>query len=119
MADEKKESVQDKAPAAEKGGKKTRVVMQQDPALKTVYANAFYTQFKIDELLLTACVSQQASDGKNGYLNIVPQARIGMTINSAVQLAEALNNVIAQYRQQYASVINAAQKKDDKKEEKK
>ncbi len=116
MADEKKDAVQDKAPAAEKGGKRTRVVMQQDPALKTVYANAFYTQFKIDELLLTACVSQQASDGKNGYLSVQPQVRLGMTIGNAVQLAEALNNVIAQYRKQYANVINSANNAEKKEE---
>ena len=111
MAEEKKEPVHEGA-AAEQGKKKTRVIMQQSPALNTVYANAFYTQFKIDELLLTACVSQASSDAKGGVVQVQPQVRIGMTIGSAVQLAEALNAVIAQYRKQYAS---AAQPKEEKK----
>ena len=79
-----------------------RVVLQPVPDMKTLYANAFYTQYTTDELMITACVSTPMNDENGTLLAVQPQVRLAMTIGNAARLAEALQMALEQYRGQFA-----------------
>ena len=67
-----------------------RVALLPAPQLATLYANAFHADTTADALLLTICVSQMESDAEGPVLAVRPQARLGMTLESARRLAQAL-----------------------------
>ena len=79
-----------------------RVVMQPAPDMKTLYANAFHTQYTADEMMITACVSTPMSDENGALLAVQPQVRLAMTIGNAARLAESLRVALEQYRGQFA-----------------
>ena len=74
-----------------------RVTMLPAPALETIYANAFQTNYSHGEILLTACVGP--------VLAVQPQKAIGMSPESAKRLAAALVQTIQQYEAQYGEII--------------
>ncbi len=51
--------------------------------MKTLYANAFYTQYTTDELMITACVSTPMNDENGTLLAVQPQVRLAMTLGNA------------------------------------
>ena len=79
-----------------------RVVMQPAPGMKTLYANAFHTQYTADEMMITACVSTPMKDENGALLAVQPQVRLAMTIGNAARLAESLRVALEQYRGQFA-----------------
>lgn len=50
-----------------------RVTMLPAPALETIYANAFQTNYSHGEILLTACVSRNEQDQQGPVLAVQPQ----------------------------------------------
>ena len=95
MADDRK------TPSGDGQETQARLVMLPAPFMRTVYANAFHTQISADELLLTACVSLTERDAQGPVVEVQPQVRLGMTINNAVQLADALQTALARHRSQF------------------
>lgn len=82
-----------------------RVTMLPAPALETIYANAFQTNYSHGEILLTACVSRNEQDQQGPVLAVQPQKAIGMSPESAKRLAAALVQTIQQYEAQYGEII--------------
>ncbi|WP_302260509.1 DUF3467 domain-containing protein [Desulfovibrio piger] len=81
-----------------------RVTMLPAPALETIYANAFQTNYSHGEILLTACVSRNEQDQQGPVLAVQPQKAIGMSPESAKRLAAALVQTIQQYEAQYGEI---------------
>lgn len=81
-----------------------RVAMLPAPALETIYANAFQTNYSHGEILLTACVSRNEQDQQGPVLAVQPQKAIGMSPESAKRLAAALVQAIQQYEAQYGEI---------------